>query len=42
MKRAMLIALCALLTACGGGGDDEDDTRKGEPINCQKSPEACK
>lgn len=39
--RYALIALCALLTACGGGGD-EDDTRKWNPINCQQSPEACK
>ena len=42
MKRAMLIALCVLLTACGGGGDDEDDTRKWDPLNCQTHPEKCK
>lgn len=37
------LSLLAILTGCGGGGDDEeDDTKKWNPINCTKSPEACK
>lgn len=37
------LSLLAILSACGGGGDDEqDDDTKWNPVNCQKSPEACK
>lgn len=38
MRRALAMAMLALLAACGGGGSDEEETKSGiQPVNCSAS-----